>query len=253
MFLLGGCSNTANVTAQDSSTDSASAISYAISLFEDSYKDGAYEDNIRAYEGIQKAWLRFVEIDDSESLEWAQKCKTTVLNDPALLSNELAYRILDNKKAMLSYEDFKDFVKTNGIVVIADGTKDGYYDDLNNRADCLEEDYWYDPLDKSRHSKGEVGFQHVEAYYLFAGDLAVKITERVFYGTSKKDYGNSVSAVLYCQGKLIRNDDYQSINTFMNKMTSETYMLPADRDYALFSFIGEDLLILHHNLLTISK
>lgn len=206
----------------------------AVKLFESGYNDGKYYDNNEyiAADMIHDAWEAFTALGDYEdSSERASACIETVLSDKNLMRREME----DQKRmqsystyhCMLTYDNIASFAVENGESIICGNGSGGYYDDPANRSECVDEDYWYDPLGKTKTTSGEVGYQHIKIHYKFAGDFAVATDERVFYGTSLGDYGNGASTTLYCKGKKMTftKDAEAGIRQFLNAaITGSTYL-----------------------------
>ncbi len=213
----------------------------AIKLYTEGYNDGKYyEGNVyKAQDKIYDAWLIFHNIPDyKDAKEWEEKCLETVLGDRKLFSAELE-EIRRNKEfgngervPMIDYNSLKKLATEKGEPIICEDGNGGYYDDLEHRAECVDEDYWYDPLDKSKHSKKEVGFQHVTVKYLMAGDFAVRIEKRVFPDT--KGEADTLWGNLYCKGEEMNAlDSYQEITDFLKVAKTGSTYLYEDRLYAL--------------------
>ncbi|MBR5093642.1 MAG: hypothetical protein IK095_00975 [Oscillospiraceae bacterium] len=138
------------------------------------------------------------------------------------------------------YDKMTDALRKYGVSVICTAGSGGYYD---THTGVEEEDYWESPLTYDREDHAVAGYQHVTKKNLYAGDLDVVITQKVFSGTSPSDKGNSVHAKLYYNGKEIC-DDYISIENFLKHCTTgNTFFVEDEAGNCILFAIEEDQIV----------
>ena len=142
------------------------------------------------------------------------------------------------------YEEMKEAITTNADLVICEIGSGGFYD--TNDGEEKDESYWWSPLLNERARSGEVGYEKITKFNLFAGDFDVTMRTEVFYGTSPGDYGNSTSASLYYKGILI-SSNYNTIDNFLSMCsTGNVFYWGNGESDNVFFIIGNDKITVYN-------